>query len=66
MAAIPYFSINTGTSGVSSFPDDFTAKQGFVVLQEEFGFSLNAPAEVVIDGNIDSLVKTRFEEVPAI
>ena len=52
VAAIPYFSINTGTSGVSSFPDDFTAKQGFVVLQEEFGFSLNAPAEVVIDGNI--------------
>ncbi len=54
VAAIPYFSINTGTSGVSSFPDDFTAKQGFVVLQEEFGFSLNAPAEVVIDGNIGS------------
>ena len=52
-ATIPFFDINTGTSGVSEFPDDFRAKKGFEVIQEEFGFGLNAPAEVVIDGDID-------------
>ena len=53
-AIVPYFDINTGTSGVSELPDHFRAKQGFEVLREEFGFGLNAPAEVVIDGDIDS------------
>ena len=53
-AAVPYFSINTGTSGVSTFPDDFRAKQGFLALQEDFGFGPNAPAEVVIDGDVRS------------
>ena len=53
-AATPYLSINTGTSGVSTFPEDFKAKAGFEVLQEEFGFGLDAPAEVVIDGDIES------------
>ena len=53
-AAVPYFSIHTGDSGVSTFPDDFRAKQGFLALQEEFGFGLNAPAEVVIDGRIET------------
>ena len=53
-ATVPYFDINTGPSGVSELPDHFRAKQGFEVLREEFGFGLNAPAEVVIDGDIDS------------
>ena len=54
-ATVPYFDINTGTSGVSDLPDHFRAKQGFEVIQEEFGFGLNAPAEVVIDGDPDSV-----------
>ena len=53
-AAIPYFSITTGTSGVSTFPDNFRAKQGFEALQQDFGFGPNAPAEVVIDGAVRS------------
>ena len=53
-ASIPYFSINTGTSGVSELPDHFRAKQGFEVLQEEFGFGLNSPADIVINGDVDS------------
>ena len=53
-AAVPYIDIKTGWSGVSTFPDKFRAKQGFVVLQSEFGFGLNNPAEVVIDSRIDS------------
>ena len=54
LASIQYFDINTGTSGVSQIPDDFRAKQGFEVLREEFGFGLNAPVEIVIDGDITS------------
>ena len=53
-ATAPYLDINTGTSGVSELPDEFQAKQGFEVLREEFGFGLNAPAEIVIDGDIGS------------
>ena len=53
-AAVPYFDINTGTSGVSELPDEFQAKQGVLVLQEEFGFGLNAPAEVVIDAQVET------------
>ena len=53
-AAIPYFSIETGSSGVSVFPDGFRSKQGFAVLQEEFGFGMDSPAEVVVSGDIMS------------
>ena len=53
-AAVPYFDINTGTSGVSELPNDFRAKQGYEVLRAEFGFGLNAPAEIVINADIES------------
>ena len=53
-ATVPFFDINTGTSGVSELPDDFRAKQGFEALRSEFGFGLNAPAEIVIDATIGS------------
>ena len=50
-ASVSYFDIKTGTSGVSTLPDEFLAKKGFVALQEEFGFGGNNPAEVVIVGD---------------
>ncbi len=53
-ASVAYFDINIGTSGVSSFPEDFRGRQGFEVLQSEFGFGLDAPAEIVIEGDIRS------------
>jgi RND superfamily putative drug exporter len=52
-ATIPFFSINLGSSGVEDLPDGFQSKQGFEVLKSEFGFIIGAPAEVVIDGNIN-------------
>ena len=52
-AAVPYVTINTSTSGVSTFPADLRVTKGFVALQEEFGASLSSPAQVVIDGQID-------------
>ena len=53
-AAIPYFDINLGTSGVSTLPDNFQSKQGFLVLEEKFAGGTVNPAEVVIDGDVNS------------
>jgi RND superfamily putative drug exporter len=52
--ALPYFSIRTGTSGVSTLPDDIEAKQAFVLLEENFSGGLAEPAQIVIDGDIGS------------
>jgi RND superfamily putative drug exporter len=53
-ATIPYFDINTGTSGVSTFPDSFQSKKGFEILQSDFDGGQVTPAEVVIDGDAES------------
>jgi RND superfamily putative drug exporter len=53
-ASIPYFSINTGFSGISSLPDNLPAKQAFNVLDREFSAGLISPAQVVIDGDVTS------------
>jgi len=52
--AIPYFSIHTGTSGVSTLPDDIDSKRAFVLLEENFAGGLSEPAQVVIDGDIEA------------
>ena len=51
-AGYSYLDINTGTSGVSSLPDGFRSKDGFNALQTDFGFGLDSPADIVIDGNL--------------
>ena len=53
-AAFPYLDINLGTSGVSDLPDGLRAKNGFMVLQDEFGFGQDSPAVIAIDGPTDS------------
>ncbi|HJX62055.1 MAG TPA: MMPL family transporter [Dehalococcoidia bacterium] len=53
-AAIPYFSINAGFSGVSTLPDSLPAKQAFLTLDREFSAGLISPAHVVIDGQVNS------------
>ena len=50
----PFFDINTGASGVSSMPDGIESKEGFLILDEEFSAGEAAPAEIVIDADIDS------------
>lgn len=52
--ALPYFSIHTGTAGVSTLPDDLEAKQAFTLLEENFAGGLTDPAQVVIDGDLAS------------
>ncbi|MEK7281274.1 MAG: MMPL family transporter [Chloroflexota bacterium] len=53
-SAIPFFDIKTGAAGISTLPDSFQSKQGFLILQEEFSTGPAVPAEVVIDGQINS------------
>jgi RND superfamily putative drug exporter len=53
-AAIPFFDINPGTSGVSTLPQSFLSKQGFDVLASDFGGGEVTPVEVVIDGDVNS------------
>lgn len=55
LAALPYFNINTGMSGITGIPDNLRAKQGFIVLQQEFHLGMDAPAAVVIDGDINNV-----------
>lgn len=53
-AAIPFLDIKTGAAGINTLPDSFQSKQGFLILQKEFSAGLAVPAEVVIDGQVNS------------
>ena len=53
-ALVPFFDINTGAAGVSSMPDGIESKEGFLILDEKFSAGEATPAEIVIDGDIDS------------
>ncbi len=52
--AIPLFSIRTGFSGISTFPNDVQSKQAFTVLSRDFSGGLTSPAQIVVDGNARS------------
>ena len=53
-AAVPVLNLHTGFAGVSTMPDDFRAKRGFDALDESFSAGNVTPAEIVIEGDIDS------------
>jgi RND superfamily putative drug exporter len=53
-ASIPYWDIEVGFAGVSTLPDSFQSKQGFQLVQSEFNGGEVYPAEVVIDGDVNS------------
>jgi putative drug exporter of the RND superfamily len=49
------FRLNRGTSqNVSTLPDDFESKQGFLTLQREFAGGLTDPARILITGEVHS------------
>jgi RND superfamily putative drug exporter len=52
IAAIPALSLNTGAAGISSLPDNLSAKQGFVVLNRDFSAGAVTPADIVVDGPV--------------
>ena len=53
-AVVPFFDINTGSAGISTFPDNIESKEAFLILDEEFSAEGFTPAEIVIDGDISS------------
>jgi putative drug exporter of the RND superfamily len=66
-ASIPYFDINLGAAGVSTLPDTFQSKQGFLILEKEFSGGEVYPAEVVIDGDVNSpAVQAAVERLTAL
>ncbi|HYU92597.1 MAG TPA: MMPL family transporter [Actinomycetota bacterium] len=65
LAALPYFSINEGFSGVSTLPDEAESKQAFLILEREFSGGLGSPVEIVIDGGITPSVTASIEHMQA-
>jgi uncharacterized membrane protein YdfJ with MMPL/SSD domain len=62
LAALPILGINIGTGGVSTLPDRFVSKQGFVALERDFPGTTAEPAEIVVDGGASREDVTRTLE----
>src|SRR6185437_3334334 len=54
IAAVPYFSIHTGSAGLATLPNSTHAKQGYLVLNRDFTVGDVTPATIVVDGNVAS------------
>ena len=52
LAALPVLAIDTGLTGVRELPDRFEAKQGFVLLEQEFGVGTPDSVQVVVAGDV--------------
>ena len=53
-AALPVLAIETGLTGVRELPDRFAAKQGFTLLEDEFGVGTADSVQVVVEGDVAS------------
>ena len=53
-AASFIFQIDTGSNGVDAFPEGAFTRDAFFVLENEFSFGVVNPAEILIDGKVDS------------
>jgi RND superfamily putative drug exporter len=64
IAAVPLLGIDTGLTGVRDLPDRFPAKQGFTLLEREYGVGTVDSVEVVVHGDVRSAdVAGRVERV---
>ena len=65
-AAIPVFSLKVGTNGVSTLPDRFVSKQGYLALQRSFpGATANPVRIVVADHASDPQVRSALKQLQA-
>jgi RND superfamily putative drug exporter len=46
--ALPVFAMDTGTTGVSTLPDRFASKQGFIALERDFPGTSADPVQIVV------------------
>ncbi len=65
--AAPVLGMKVGTNGVTSLPDRFISKQGFLALERDFPSTTNDPVEIVVTSGADTpavdsaLRKLRYE-----
>ena len=64
--AVPILSYETGEAGISTIPDRFESKQGFILLNEEFPGQTIDPVRIVVDGDAgSSKVKNGIDRLTA-
>jgi putative drug exporter of the RND superfamily len=51
-AALPVLDLATGLPGIRTLPDSYPAKQGFLLLEREFGVGTPDSVQVVVDGDL--------------
>ena len=65
-AAVPVLSLESGTAGISTLPDRFESKQGFLLLNREFPGQTTDPVSIVVEGDSASpQVRAAVEELQA-
>jgi uncharacterized membrane protein YdfJ with MMPL/SSD domain len=52
-AAVPVFGLHIGASGVSTLPDSFASKRGFLALERDFPRLTTDPVEIVVAEGYD-------------
>ncbi len=63
-AAVPVLSMESGTAGISTLPDRFESKQGFLLLNREFPGQTTEPVRIAIEGDTASAeVRGAVEEL---
>jgi RND superfamily putative drug exporter len=58
LLAAPVLGMNVGTSGVTTLPDRFASKQGFLALEQDFPGATTDPVEIVVVGGTGAEVET--------
>ena len=53
LLAIPVLGLHVGSSGVSTLPDSFASKRGFIALERDFPGVTSDPVEVVVASGYD-------------
>jgi putative drug exporter of the RND superfamily len=63
-AAVPVTSLKIGTNGVSTLPDRFVSKQGYLALQEYFPAATADPVRIVVSNDAsDPQVQTALRQL---
>jgi RND superfamily putative drug exporter len=63
--ALPVLTMNVGTSGVSSLPDRFVSKQGYLALEQDFSRVTPDPTTVVVSNATSPQVSAAVESLRA-
>ncbi|HYY63194.1 MAG TPA: MMPL family transporter [Gaiellaceae bacterium] len=66
-AAIPVFSLKIGTNGISTLPDRFASKRGYLLLQQAFPGATADPVRIVVaKGASDPAVRSALTRLRAL